>query len=212
MKWYQFKKENIPNYLTCLRILLTPIIIVLLLVPTTNIAYKLNIWSNYVISVSTFTLVASILFVIASITDFIDGWLARKYQWISNFGKFWDPLADKVLTNSVLFCLASKNQDLLPIWIPIIFLVRDIIVDGFRLNLNSKNIVLSANIYGKCKTFTLMFAIIYLMFFGSSVLLVGPLYYWLIQNFLIYVATILCIVSGIIYIFPSLKKTKNNNI
>lgn len=117
-----------------------------------------------------------------------------------------NPLADKILVNAVLFCLASPQQNLLPIWIPIIILIRDIIIDGFRLNMKKNNVVVSANIYGKIKTICLMIGIIYLIFLGNPIWNVGNLYYWLIQNMLMYWATILCIVSGIIYILPVIKQ------
>lgn len=201
-----FKKSNIPNYLTIFRIALVPVIIVLLLINNTFVVYTVKLWNNYSIKINLLTLLAAILFIIASFSDFLDGWLARKYQWISNFGKFWDPLADKILTNSVLFCMASIHQNLLPIWIPIIFTVRDIIVDGIRLYSINQNIVLSANIYGKIKTFVLMIAMIYLLFMGNPIANVGSLYYWLVQNFMIYISLFFCILSGIIYSLPLIKK------
>ena len=201
-----FKKSNIPNYLTLFRIALVPAIIALLLINSTFVVYTVKLWNNYSIKINLLTLLAAILFIVASFSDFLDGWLARKYQWISNFGKFWDPLADKILTNSVLFCMASTNQNLLPIWIPIIFTIRDIIVDGIRLYSVNQNIVLSANIYGKIKTFVLMVAMIYLLFMGNAIVNVGPLYYWLVQNFMIYIALFFCILSGVIYSLPLIKK------
>lgn len=201
MKWYKLAKENIPNYLTIARIAIVPIIVVLLLVSSSNL-YTLKLWNSYQINVSVCTFVAAILFVLASLTDAIDGYLARKYNWISDFGKFWDPLADKILVNTVLFCLAAPQQNLVPIWVPIIILIRDIIIDGVRLTACTKNIVLAANIYGKIKTITLLVGLIFLLFFGGSLINVGGLYYWLIQNLLMYIATILSIISGIIYVIP----------
>lgn len=205
-KRFVFKKQSIPNYLTCLRIIVVPIIITLLLVDSSTV-YSFHLWNNNLfVDINITTLVAGILFILASLSDALDGYLARKYQWISEFGKFWDPLADKILVNAVLFCLASPQQNLLPIWIPIIILIRDIIIDGFRLNMKKNNVVVSANIYGKIKTICLMIGIIYLIFLGNPIWNVGNLYYWLIQNMLMYWATILCIVSGIIYISPVIKQ------
>lgn len=207
MKWYKLAKQNIPNYLTIVRIAIVPIIVILLLVSSSNL-YTLKIWDNYQIQVSICTFVAGILFVLASLTDALDGYLARKYNWISDFGKFWDPLADKILVNAVLFCLASPQQNLVPIWLPIIVLIRDIIIDGVRLTASTKNIVLAANIYGKIKTITLLVGLIFLLFFGSSFSNVGSLYYWLVQNFLMYIATSLSVISGIIYVIPLWYKAK----
>lgn len=206
MKWYKPTKENLPNYLTIARIALVPIIVVLLLVSSSSF-YVLKLWDNYEINISICTFIAAILFVLASLTDAIDGYLARKYNWISNFGKFWDPLADKILVNTILFCLASPQQNLVPIWIPIIILVRDIIIDGVRLTASTKNIVLAANVYGKIKTITLLIGLIFLLFFGGALINVGNLYYWLIQNLLMYIATLLSIISGIIYVIPLWYKT-----
>lgn len=201
MKWYKPVKENIPNYLTIARIAIVPIIVVLLLVSSNNL-YTLQLWDNYKVNVSICTFIAAILFVLASLTDAIDGYLARKYNWISDFGKFWDPLADKILVNAVLFCLAAPQQNLVPIWIPIIVLIRDIIIDGVRLTASTKNIVLAANIYGKIKTITLLIGLIFLLFFGGAQANVGALYYWLIQNLLMYIAMSLSVISGIIYVIP----------
>ena len=208
-----FKKSNLPNFLTIFRIAIAVVIIPLLLIPNKTFVYHITLWNSNFINLNVLTLIASILFIIASISDAIDGYLARKFHWISNFGKFWDPLADKILTNTVLFCLASSNQSIVPIWLPIIFLIRDIIVDGIRFNLANKQIVVPANIYGKIKTITLMIGIVFCLFLGNNYNNVGTIYYWAIQNMLIYISAILAILSGIIYAFKAkqqLKNLKNN--
>lgn len=206
-----FKKSNIPNFLTIFRIILTVVIIPLLLINNQQIIYKVQLWENYYIEINILTLVSATLFVVASISDAIDGFLARKFQWISNFGKFWDPLADKILTNSVLFCLASNNQNIIPIWLPIIFLIRDIVIDGIRFNASNKQIVIPANIYGKLKTIILMIGLVFCLFMGNNYNNVGNLYYWLIQNILIYFACIFSILSGFIYAIKTLKQFKELN-
>ena len=208
-----FKKSNLPNFLTVFRIAIAIVIIPLLLIPNKTFVYNITLWNSNFINLNVFTLIASILFIIASISDAIDGYLARKFHWISNFGKFWDPLADKILTNTVLFCLASSNQSIVPIWLPIVFLIRDIIVDGIRFNLANKQIVVPANIYGKIKTITLMIGIVFCLFLGNNFKNVGTIYYWAIQNMLIYISAILAILSGIIYAFKAkqqLKSLKDN--
>lgn len=208
-----FKKSNLPNFLTVFRIAIAIVIIPLLLIPNKTFVYHIPLWNSNFINLNVLTLIASILFIIASISDAIDGYLARKFHWISNFGKFWDPLADKILTNTVLFCLASSNQSIVPIWLPIIFLIRDIIVDGIRFNLANKQIVVPANIYGKIKTITLMIGIVFCLFLGNNSMNVGTIYYWAIQNMLIYISAILAILSGIIYAFKAkqqLKSLKDN--
>ena len=204
-----FKKSNLPNFLTVFRIAIAVVIIPLLLIPNETFVYNITLWNSNFIDLNILTLIASILFIIASISDAIDGYLARKFHWISNFGKFWDPLADKILTNTVLFCLASSNQSIVPIWLPIIFLIRDIIVDGIRFNLANKQIVVPANIYGKIKTITLMIGIVFCLFLGNNYNNVGTIYYWAIQNMLIYISAILAILSGIIYAFKAKQQLKN---
>lgn len=204
-----FKKSNLPNFLTVFRIAIAVVIIPLLLIPNKTFVYHITLWNSKFINLNVLTLIASILFIIASISDAIDGYLARKFHWISNFGKFWDPLADKILTNTVLFCLASSNQSIVPIWLPIIFLIRDIIVDGIRFNLANKQIVVPANIYGKIKTITLMIGIVFCLFLGNNYNNVGTIYYWAIQNMLIYISAILAILSGIIYAFKAKQQLKN---
>lgn len=218
MKTKIFQRQNIPNFLTIFRIVLVPIIIILLLVQPTNIIYTIQFSLNNqlcLLIVSDLQISAAILFIIASITDFLDGYLARKFNVITTFGKFWDPLADKLLINCTLFCLASPQQNLVPIWIPIILLIRDFIIDGLRFYMLQKNIVSAANIYGKIKTFVLIIAISFLFFFGGNQSLVSSSYYWGIQNLLLYISTILSIISGLIYSLPVIynisKRSKEKN-
>ncbi len=205
-----FKKEQIPNYLTIIRILIVPIIIPILLINFGPQIYSFS-FHDLTISFKLNMLIGVILFIIASITDALDGFLARKYNWVSNFGKFWDPLADKILTNSVLFCLASPNINFVPIWIPIIMLIRDIIIDGARIAALNKKVIIAANWYGKIKTIVLMIAIIIIMFIGINHNYDNGIYYWLIQNFIMYISLILCIISAIIYMYKFYKLRGNNN-
>ena len=201
-----FSKKNIPNYLTILRIILAIIIIPILLVDFNIVLYKIN-FQNTNIDIKLNIIIGLCLFCVSAISDALDGFLARKYNWISDFGKFWDPIADKILTNSTLFCLAAPINNLLPIWIPIIFLIRDIIIDGTRMVASKNNIVIAANIWGKLKTINLMIGIIILMLIGSSYSS-NSLYYWLIQNLLIYTSLLLSIISGCIYLYNYYLKTK----
>lgn len=208
MKSISFKlsKEQIPNILTIFRILLVPVIITLMLVQFGPVIYSYSLNSNeigigsggYVI-INLNILLAAIFFIIASITDAIDGYVARKMNWVSNFGKFWDPLADKILTNSVLFCLASPQLNIVPIWIPIIMLIRDIVIDGTRMMSAKNNIVVAANWWGKIKTINIMIAIIVAFFIGNNKNHVTVAYYWAAQNILMYTSTALCLISGAVY-------------
>ncbi len=138
-------KLNLPNVLVLLRIVLVPIVIILLLLPSIVDVPAVTNWNIYVTD-----FVAGALFLIASITDFIDGWWARKYDQVTNFGKLFDPLADKILVNSTLILFSARG--LVPIIFTIIFIVRDILVDGLRMMLASNNFVLAADKWGKLKT------------------------------------------------------------
>jgi CDP-diacylglycerol---glycerol-3-phosphate 3-phosphatidyltransferase len=143
---------NLPNKLTIFRIILVPIIVIVSLI---------NIPGN-VFGIPMNMIIMDIIFVIASITDKLDGYIARSRNQVTTFGKFLDPIADKILVLAAMIILVEKG--LLPAWIPIIVLFREFIVSGYRLIAVEKNgKVIAANIWGKLKTVTQMLAII-LMF------------------------------------------------
>ena len=137
-----FCKQNIPNILVVLRMFFAVLVVLFLILNKYSaflnwnpIVYKLEapkFWpGEYVSTVRAFFLIAGCLFVIASITDWLDGFLARKYNWVSDFGKFWDPIADKVLVNSVLICFAWCGY--CTVFIPVIMIARDVLVDAKRI-------------------------------------------------------------------------------
>ena len=134
---------NLPNKLTVVRMVLVPFFVAALLLSKTNDSLK---W------------VALALFVIASLTDFADGYIARKYNLITNFGKFMDPLADKILTISGMICLIELGR--IPSWIVVIIVAREFIISGFRLIATEHGIVIAANYWGKFKTTFQMIMII----------------------------------------------------
>ena len=134
---------NLPNKLTVLRMVLVPFFVATLLLSKTNDTLK---W------------VALALFVIASLTDFADGYIARKYNLITNFGKFMDPLADKILTISGMICLIELGR--IPSWIVVIIVAREFIISGFRLVAAENGVVIAANYWGKFKTTFQMIMII----------------------------------------------------
>ena len=134
---------NLPNKLTVVRMALVPFFVAALLLSMTNASLK---W------------VALALFVIASLTDFADGYIARKYNLITNFGKFMDPLADKILTISGMICLIELGR--IPSWIVIIIVAREFIISGFRLVAAENGVVIAANYWGKFKTTFQMIMII----------------------------------------------------
>lgn len=129
---------NLPNKITVFRVIMIPIFLVLILVE--GIPYG-NIF-------------AAIVFAIASCSDFIDGYLARKYNLVTNFGKFMDPLADKLLVCSALICFVSFGT--VPSWVVIVIVAREFIISGFRLVASDNGLVLAASYWGKFKTATQM--------------------------------------------------------
>lgn len=149
-KKYSKSNYNFPNILIIIRFLLTIILWVLLsLIPMSiDNGQYFEILDDSIIS---YYLLASLfIFLLASFTDFLDGHLARKRNQITNFGKFFDPLADKILVNSVLIFFAAYAY--IPIWVTVVFITRDILVSGLRMMLATKSKTLAANKYGKFKT------------------------------------------------------------
>jgi CDP-diacylglycerol--glycerol-3-phosphate 3-phosphatidyltransferase len=144
-------------------------------------------------------LIFSILFVIASLTDFLDGYIARKYHQISTFGKFLDPIADKVLVMVAFLYLMLLMPDRIPLWAIMIVIIREFAVTGIRLLAIERGHVISASIFGKAKTATTMIALIWLLFndFGL-VHWIGDVLFWL--------AILFTIISGLDYLI------KNRNI
>ena len=134
---------NLPNKLTVLRVIMVPFFVVFMLYPLAGDASKY---------------VALTLFCIASFTDFLDGFIARKYNLVTNFGKFMDPLADKLLVCSALICLSSMGK--LAAWITLIIIAREFIISGFRLVASDNGIVIAASYWGKFKTVSHMAMII----------------------------------------------------
>lgn len=204
-----FRINNIPNILTVFRILFIPLILVFLAIDSNIIIYSFKITDiNYRIDL--YDLLAGLFFILASITDALDGYLARRFNSISDFGKIWDPIADKVLTTSVFILLASQNVTL---WYLIVIMVsRDTIIDAYRQTVAKKNIVVAANLFGKLKTIFQMIALIVLILvfnnpekiYSSS----NIWQYYSVQNILVFICTFLSVVSGIIYIVQINKRIK----
>ena len=139
---------NLPNKLTVMRVILIPFFVAALL------------YDNG--SSQTMRSVANVIFIVASLTDLFDGKIARKYNLVTNFGKFMDPLADKLLVCSALICLIQLGQ--LPAWVVIIIISREFIISGFRLVAADNGIVIAASYWGKFKTTFQMIAVILMIF------------------------------------------------
>lgn len=207
------KKINpkLPNYITIFRMVMVVIILILLLTPWQLIVGSVpNIFHD----VNLVYFIAFILFLIASISDFFDGYLARKYHLISNFGKFMDPIADKMLVNSLLILLLVKQAYAplhmnVPLVAVIVMIARDLVVDGLRLVASERQIVLAANIFGKIKTVLQMCAIsLILLNDWPFSLLYGTTPY--VSLTLIYLAAAVSLLSGIIYVGQNYKVLKDD--
>ena len=137
---------NLPNKLTILRVILIPFFVVFMLFDITGSADK---W------------IALVIFCVASLTDMLDGKIARKYNLVTNFGKFMDPLADKLLVCTALICLTSMNR--LNVIVVLVIIAREFIISGFRLVASDNGIVIAASYWGKFKTVSQMALIIVLI-------------------------------------------------
>ncbi len=185
---------NLPNRLTISRIILSFIIIGLLLFPFDAAGIEVpRIFINEAIVVDIKYPIAGILFIIASLTDFADGYIARKYNLITDFGKMSDAIADKVLVNSVLIILSSTGF-IHPI-IAVVVVVRDSIVNSIKMAAGSRGKVVAAIKSGKLKTACLMVGIVLTLFYN----LPFELFNLRVADFLLVVAAVLSIISGVQY-------------
>ncbi|MCF0217910.1 MAG: CDP-diacylglycerol--glycerol-3-phosphate 3-phosphatidyltransferase [Malacoplasma sp.] len=202
------KYAIIPNILTIFRIGLTVVIVILMFFNQNDNLYFFTINNGYFTNTYKTLFASGVLFIIASISDFLDGFLARKYHWVSDFGKIWDPIADKVLTTSVYICFAVLG--FVPFYFVIIMFFRDLVIDGYRIQAGKYGIVVPANMYGKVKAVLQMFSII-LIFFAFNFpggFTSNNVFYYLVQNLLVILATIVSLVSGVIYILQIENKKK----
>lgn len=170
---------NTPNKLTVARMIIVPFLVVFLLTGWGGDA-------NRYISLA--------LFVVASVTDWFDGYLARKNNLITNFGKFMDPLADKLLVCSAMICMIELNR--LPAWFVIIIIGREFIISGFRLIAAENGIVIAANYWGKFKTASQMIMIILLILHFDGIFVT-------LEQLFIWLSLALTIISLITYIWQN---------
>lgn len=184
---------NVPNKLTITRLLISLLIVILLLFPFDRLNFSFYSFFVGNVLINLKYVIAGVLFIIASLTDFLDGYIARKYGLITNTGKMLDAIADKVLVNSVLIVLAS--QGFINALIPVVIVLRDIIVNAIKMEAASKGKVVAAIKSGKVKTASLMIGIT-LIFFNN---LPFELINLRVADFLLYFATIMSIISMIEY-------------
>lgn len=166
---------NLPNKLTCLRVLLIPFFVLFML---TDLAGEAGRY------------LALAIFAAASFTDFLDGYLARRDHLVTNFGKFLDPLADKLLVCSALICFVE--QGLLPAWMVIVIISREFVISAFRLIASDNGVVIAASYWGKFKTVSQMIMTILLILHLPSLFLLEQIFIWL--------ALVLTVVSLIDYL------------
>ena len=185
---------NLPNKLTMSRIILTFVIIFILLFPIDATGIELpKLFIDEAIVIDLRYIIAGILFIIASITDFLDGKIARKYNMVTDFGKMLDSIADKILVNSVLIILASSGF-ISPI-IPVVIIVRDSIVNSIKMIAGNKGNVVAAIYSGKIKAACLMIGIVLTLFYNL------PFEIWNIKvsDALLIIACVFAIISAVQY-------------
>ena len=185
--------KNLPNKLTMSRVIAIPVFIVLFMLSFKNIG-TINIGSY---SIDIFRFLAALVFVIASITDYFDGKLARKYNLISNFGKLMDPLADKMLVVTALLLLTESRE--VHFLCTLVVVLRELTISSIRLIALEKNVVIAASIWGKLKTASQMIAIVMILFNLHTISTV--MYYVVFTIF--YISTAFVIISLIDYIVKS---------
>ena len=152
---------NLPNKLTVFRIFLVPLLVLVWLFPYTQFNINFISFDIAGVEISLYNIILLMIFAIASLTDMLDGQIARKRGLVTTFGKFADPIADKLLVNTTLILLAYDHT--IPVVPVILMLGRDIIVDGCRMIASKSGVVVAAGFMGKLKTVAQMFAIIFFL-------------------------------------------------
>lgn len=209
---------NLPTKITFSRIIIIIALIISLFILSFFDSFSLPTLGNT--GINLVFLIVFFIFLFASLTDFVDGYLARKNNQVTDLGKFLDPVADKLLINSMIIFLvapslfAPYNTEQvvsINVWCAIIFIARDIVVDALRFIASNKNVVIAANIFGKMKTVLQMIAV-------SLVLLNGFPFSYFDQNWpqglhitdlIVYIAAFVSLLSGIIYVYQNRKVFKN---
>lgn len=188
---------NLPNKLTVTRVLLVPILLLIYMFPYDMVQVEIPVYHIMDANISLTNIIVLLIFFVASLTDYFDGHIARKEKLITTFGKFADPIADKLLVNTILLLLASDQT--ISIIIPIIMISRDTIVDAIRLVAANKQVVMAASPLGKVKTVAQMIAVILLLLnnFPFSYLAIP------VDQICLWIATIISIISGMDYFMKS---------
>lgn len=186
-------KMNLPNKLTLARIILAVIILVLLTVPWHQLGINFPVYNVLDVNVDIRYVISGVLFMVASITDFLDGHIARSRGLVTDFGKVMDAIADKVLVNGLLIILAHAN--FISVIVPVVIITRDIVVDSIKMASGNKGKVIAASWAGKIKTICMMVGLTLVLFYNLPFEYFG----FDIANLIVTIATILSVISGCQY-------------
>ncbi|MCV3754333.1 CDP-diacylglycerol--glycerol-3-phosphate 3-phosphatidyltransferase [Ureaplasma zalophigenitalium] len=206
--------RHLPNAITFTRIFLALIAIILLLIniySPDQTGYVISIQESFVSYISGCQIAAAVIFILASSTDWLDGYLARKFHTVSSLGKIIDPIADKILINGVGILLAVNHS--LLIYLFVINLLRDILLDAVRIYAASKKIIIHASIFGKIKTCLLISGFI-CVFFTLGHIQIQNSQHWFVyvMNLLNFVAVFFSIYSAVVYLINFQKANKRSRI
>ena len=186
---------NLPNRITMARIFLSILLLVMLLVPWYSLGVEFPVYQVATITVNLKYIIAGIIFLIASTSDFLYGYLARKNNMVTDFGKVMDAIADKLLVNGLLIILAYDR--IISIVIPVVIISRDIVVDSCKMISGQNGKVVAASIMGKLKTICMMSGLTLTMFYNLPFELIG----FPVADILLIAAVILSVISGAQYFY-----------
>lgn len=186
------KVMNLANKVTMFRLLMIPVFVVsFILMGVTSV-------------------VPALIFIIASLSDFVDGYIARKYDMMTTFGKFVDPLVDKVLTQAAFIMLISVNK--IPAWIVVVIVARELMITGFRTIAASDGVTIAASKWGKYKTTFQMLAIIMYLLEDNLLANIGFFHNYEVSAVLLYIALAFTIISAVDYLVKNIKVLDLENI
>ena len=204
---------NVPNKLSLLRIILIPVTLLFML-PISIYGFEPAGWNGFIDKYG--LLVAGFVFIIASLTDLFDGKIARKYNLITNLGKFLDSLADKMLVIGVLLAFVDLGR--ISAWWVMIICLREFMVTGIRMLASQKGVVMAAKMIGKVKTTFQMIAIIFLMFEPTLIRVTDSIFdcsskgvYMIIGDVAFYLCVIMTIISGLDYLLKNLNYLRESD-
>ena len=186
---------NLPNRITMARIVLSVLLLVMLLMPWYSLGVEFPVYQVATLTVNLKYIIAGIIFLIASTSDFLDGYLARKNNQVTDTGKMLDAIADKLLVNGLLIILAYDR--IISIVIPVVIISRDIVVDSCKMISGQNGKVVAASIMGKLKTICMMSGLTLTMFYNLPFELVG----FPVADILLIAAVILSVISGAQYFY-----------